>query len=258
MRYLKSLDITKGKRIKATVIVLSLLIVWEFFCRMWSPFGTLLPAPTDIAYACAGMIQEKNIITDISVSILRMISGFFIATVIGIVLGTTIGVNNKISEFTNPIIQILKPIPSVALIPIAILFLGIGNIMKIFIICYAALWPILINTIDGIKNVDAVQIETGKMLGLNRQDIILRIMLPNAISFIFAGLKISAPISLILTVTSEMVGSTNGIGHSLLLAQRSFMIPELFALIGIIGCIGFLFNKIILAIEKTFTGWKEC
>ena len=135
--------------------------------------------------------------------------------------------------------QFLRAIPAPALLPFAILVLGVGNSMKIFIIAFVCLWPVLLNTIDGVAGVDPTLRETARVYRIGARDRILRVMLPAAAPQIFAGMRTSLSLALILMVISEMVASTNGIGYFVLQSQRSFAIPEMWSGILLLGLLGY-------------------
>jgi len=216
-----------------------------------------LPPPSQIFAALYKLMFSASYWVDLSASFERMATGYLIAVVVAVLIGTLMGSSRFIYNLLEPFIEIIRPIPSVAIIPAAILFLGIGNVMKISIIAYASIWPILINTIDGIRNVDPLQIDTGKVFGLKNWQIIKDIRLPNAAPYILSGMRISLAITLILTVTVEMVSGSNGIGLFVLNSQRSFNIPEMYAGIITVAVTGYLLNKIFLLIELKFMRWNK-
>lgn len=247
----------RNSKIWGFIFVLIILTAWEFLSRSEVIYQLYFPPVTKIIETFLNLIISKEFLTHILFSLYRIFIGYSIAAILAIGLGIIMGSWRFIFNLFEPIIEFLRPIPSVAIIPIAILFLGIGDPMKIFVIIYASMWPILINTIDGIRNIDPVQIDTGKVFGLKRAEIIRKIKIPNASPYIVSGLRVSLAIALILTITAEMVGSINGLGYFILYSQRSFRIPEMFAGIITIAIIGYLLNRIFLCFENRFMKWHK-
>lgn len=188
-------------------------------------------------------------------SFTRMGCGYTLAAIIMIPLGILIGVSGRAYNLFDPIIEFLRPLPPPAIIPAAMLFLGIGNIMKIFVIFFACSFPMVINTIDGARSVHPIFVNTGRSFGLNPFQLIRKVILPGAAPQIMSGLKTSLPISLIVAILSEMIGSVNGIGHFILRMQRTFNIPEMYAGIMMLGIVGYCLNKIFMVIDKTLLAW---
>lgn len=190
----------------------------------------------------------------------RMACGFLLAAVTMIPLGIVMGISNRLYQLFNPTLELLRPLPPPAIIPIVMLFLGIGNSMKIFVIFFACAFPILLNTIDGARSVHPLLLDTGRIFGLRRRQLIRKVILPAATPQIMSGIRTSLPISLIVAILSEMIGSVDGIGYYILRMQRAFNIPEMYAGIMMLGIIGYCLNKVFLILDKTmlawYVGWK--
>lgn len=247
----------KDSKIWGFVLVLIILLLWEILSRSGVIYEVYFPPISKIMATFFSLIISGEFWIHILSSLYRMFVGYSIAAVLAISLGVVMGSWKFILNLFEPIIEFLRPIPSVAIIPIAILFLGIEDLMKIFVIVYATMWPILINTIEGIKNVDIVQIDTGKVFGLKKSEIIKKIRIPNASPYILSGLRTSLAIALILTITAEMVGGVNGLGYFILYSQRLFKISEMFAGVITIAIIGYLLNKLFLWFENQFMKWHK-
>ena len=153
--------------------------------------------------------------------------------------------------------EFLRSIPPPALIPFAIVVIGVGDDMKVFIIAFVCLWPVLLNTIDGINGIDPTLKDTARVFGISGRDKLLRMTLPAASPQIFAGMRLSLSLALILMVISEMVASTNGIGFFVLQSQRSFAIPEMWSGILLLGILGYVFNLVFMIIERRVLAWHR-
>jgi len=190
-------------------------------------------------------------------SLRRLFIGYFLAVALALSIGLVMGVWRAFYLLAEPLVEFLRPIPSPAYLPMAILFLGIDDVMKVFMVAFAAFFPILLNTVSGVRSVDPVLLETGKTFGYGRWQIITRILLPASASFVLTGMRISLAIALIVTVIAEMVAGNNGIGFYVLNAQRSFLVPEMYAGVIALALVGFALNKIFVLVEHRLLHWQK-
>jgi ABC-type nitrate/sulfonate/bicarbonate transport system permease component len=190
-------------------------------------------------------------------SVVRLLVGWLGAVVVGVLLGGLIGLSARARDFVDPIVQFLRAIPPPALLPLFIVLLGIGDSMKAVMILFGVVWPILINTADGVASVEPVQRETGRVFRIGFWDELTRIILPSAAPKIFAGLRISLSIAVILMVISEMVAAVNGVGFELVQAQRSFRSLDVWATIVLLGLLGYTLNAILGAVEGHVLRWHR-
>jgi ABC-type nitrate/sulfonate/bicarbonate transport system permease component len=155
-------------------------------------------------------------------------------------------------------VEFLRAIPPPALLPIAIVVLGVGNSMKVALIAGGCVWPILLNTIDGVAGVDPVLRDTAGAYRVTRRDRLVHVVLPAASPQIFAGIRLAVSLALILMVISEMVAGTNGIGHFILESQRTFDIPQMWSGILLLGILGYALNGVTVLIERRVLRWHRC
>jgi ABC-type nitrate/sulfonate/bicarbonate transport system permease component len=186
----------------------------------------------------------------------RIGAGFGLATLVAVPLGLLMGSVPFIYRLLEPITEFVRPIPSSAYIPVAILFLGIDNEMKIFVVFLACLFPILLNTYSGVRGVDPVLIDTGRTLGVSWLRALWAIVLPASLPSILTGMRISLGISLIVAVVAEMIAGSSGIGYFILDMQRVFRVPEMFAGIFTLGLLGFAINFMFLKVESHLLRWR--
>jgi len=185
----------------------------------------------------------------------RFLAGYFLAAAGAIGLGVVLGYFTAAHGLFDLSIEMLRPMPSVAIIPVAILFLGIGDAMIVGVTVYACAWPILLNTIDGVKNIDRTLVDTGRTFGLGRWRILGEIALPAAAPYIATGLRVSLPIALILVTTSEMVVGGSGLGYFILDEERSLRTKEMYAGIVVVALLGYALNRLFLALENRALAW---
>jgi ABC-type nitrate/sulfonate/bicarbonate transport system permease component len=243
-------------RLLGLVLILALLGLWEFTVRSGITQSLSFPPISAVFQAWGKLIGSGVILEQLGASLYRMFIGYFIAAACGIGLGLLMGYFRIMDNLFEPLVELLRPIPTPAYIPVAILLLGLGTEMKVFLIAAATFFPILLNTYSGVKHVDAVQIDTGRTFGLSGFGILRKIIFPSAIPHVFTGLRISLGIGLIMVVISEMVAANSGIGYFILQAQRSFEVAQMYAGIFTLGIVGYLLNFIFIRIEKKIVHWS--
>jgi ABC-type nitrate/sulfonate/bicarbonate transport system permease component len=190
-------------------------------------------------------------------SLERVAAGYGLALLAGIGAGLLIGSSRPVRQLCDPVIEFLRALPPPVLIPFAILVFGIGPSMKVFVIAVGCVWPILLNTVDGVRGLDPALLETARVYGVRRRDRLWAIVLPAASPRIFAGLRSALSLALILMVISEMEASTNGIGFGILQAQRSFAIPEMWSGILLLGLVGYAVNGAFALVERRALRWHR-
>jgi ABC-type nitrate/sulfonate/bicarbonate transport system permease component len=195
--------------------------------------------------------------SDVVPSLVRLFIGYFIAVAIGVGGGVALGLSPVLRRATAPIVEFLRAVPAPALLPFALLVLGVGNGSKIFVIAFVCLWPILLNAVDGVAGVDPTLVDTGRVYRIPASDRLRHVVLPAAAPQIFAGMRTSLSLALILMVISEMVASSNGIGYFVLQSQRSFAIPEMWSGIILLGILGYAFNAVFLLLERRALAWHR-
>jgi ABC-type nitrate/sulfonate/bicarbonate transport system permease component len=248
-----------GRRLLGTglevTVPLLLLVAWGVASAGSETY--YFPPLTDILSTFADTWVFERVGSDVVPSLLRMGLGFGIAVVVAISSGLLLGMSRRSRIATAPIVEFLRAIPPPALLPFAILVIGVGNSMKVFIIAFVCIWPILLNTIAGVTGVDPTLRETTRVYGISRRDRVWRVMLPAASPQIFAGMRTSLSLALILMVISEMVASTNGIGYFVLQSQRTFAIPEMWSGILLLGILGYTLNAAFVLIERRVLRWHR-
>lgn len=250
--------------VRRWLVLVVCVVCWEAITRAgeWLFF----PPPSEIAVA---MYDEwlsgpatQAFLTDAAIgnifpSLARALAGWAIAAAIGIAVGLLLGRSGYMRQYAAPLVEFGRATPPPALVPVFIVVFGIGTPMQVATIAFGAVWPILINTIDGARFVDPLHLETARAFGISRRRRSLRIVLPAAMPKILAGLRVSLAIALILMVISEMVGSTNGIGYQLIDAMRTFDYTTMWAAIVLLGILGYLLNAVFLAVEHRTLFWHR-
>ena len=195
--------------------------------------------------------------SDVVPSLLRLAAGYALAVAVAILAGIPLGLNATARRAAAPIVEFLRAIPPPALLPLAIVVIGVGNSMKVLIIAFVCLWPVLLNTIDGIRGIDPTLTETTRVFGVRGLTRLRLVVLPAAGPQIFAGMRTSLSLAVIMMVISEMVASTNGIGFFVLQSQRSFAIPEMWSGILLLGILGYVLNVLFALVERRVLAWHR-
>jgi ABC-type nitrate/sulfonate/bicarbonate transport system permease component len=175
----------------------------------------------------------------------------------GITLGVILGLTPVLHGTVDPVLQFLRCLPAVALLPLTIQLIGIGLEMRVSIIALGATWPILLNTVDGVRSVHPSVLDMASSYRLKRKDFILRVILPSASPQIFAGVRASLSVAVILMVASELLGSFHGMGYFILESQRQFSMPEMWSGMILLGIIGYLLNVVFGQVEKFVLAWHR-
>lgn len=232
--------------------VLAILIAWSANADSF-----YFPPVTDILSTFRETWLFDRFTSDVVPSLARMGAGYVVAVVLGVGIGVVLGLSRPTRVAVSPIIEFLRAIPPTALIPFAIVVIGIGDSMKVFIIAFVCVWPIMLNTIDGVAGVDPTLSDTARSYRVRGRDRLRYVTLPAASPQISAGMRSSLSLALILMVISEMVASDNGIGFFVLQSQRSFAIPEMWAGIVLLGILGYGLNLAFLAVERRALSWHR-
>jgi NitT/TauT family transport system permease protein len=182
--------------------------------------------------------------------------GLAMASVLGVLAGMTLALSPTIEIVTRPVVEFLRPIPSVALIPIALLTLGIGLPMQLFMIVFAAIWPVIFATKAGVESVDPRQLEAGRAFNLTPLESMLRIVLPAALPSISTGIRTAAAIALVLTITVEMLVGRQGIGFFMENVRLNGLVTEMWSAILLTGIVGSLVNGLFVALEQHLLPWS--
>ena len=245
------------ERIPGALVLALLLVVWELSVRLKWVVTPTWPAVTTVLETFWQACVDGTYLQVFGSSLRRLAIGYVIATVFAVGIGLAMGVWRRMYLLFEPLVELLRPIPSPAYLPMAILFLGIDDGMKVFMVAFASFFPILLNTVAGVRSVDPVLVDTGRTFGLKRAQIVGRIVLPAAAGYILTGMRISLAIALIVTVIAEMVAGNSGIGFYILNAQRSFLVPEMYAGVIALALVGFGLNKGFVALERWALTWHE-
>jgi NitT/TauT family transport system permease protein len=231
----------------------------ELLVRSSGVDHALVPPPTAIAAAAARLLVDPAFLGHVLATVAAWGFGLAIATVVGVGLGALIGASRPLQTASRPVIELLRPIPSVALIPLVVLLIGRGLDMKVVLVAYAASWPILLNTIAGVRSIDRVTLDTARSLRLPARTVLARIVVPASGPFVLGGVRIAAGVALVLAVSAELVaGGRDGIGVWMLaVSQPGVDRGPLVAGILLTGALGLLLTGVVALLQRRLVPWRH-
>jgi ABC-type nitrate/sulfonate/bicarbonate transport system permease component len=235
--------------------VVAVLAVFELLARADVISSRHFPPPSDIASALADRVGTGEFWTAVGDTMQGWAIGLAVAAAIAIPVGIVIGSSGMLYRSVRAVIEFLRPIPSVALIPLAVLIWGSGLESKVFLAAFASTWPLLMQTLYGVQDVDPVATDTARSFGLSRPQRLLHVTLPSAVPYIATGVRISAAVALILAVTAELVIGAPGLGAQINVARQSDNPDVMYALIVVTGLLGWGVNVLFTALERRVLHW---
>lgn len=239
-----------------SLLVLLFLATWEVVPRLGVVDVTFLPPFSEVIAAGWQLAQSGELYDDVTASLLRALSGFLIAVTVVVPLGLVTGWYARLGDFLNQIIEIARNTAPLALLPVFILSLGIGELSKVTMVVYSCAWPLLLNTIAAVRQVDPLLIKSARTMGATPNQLFRKVILPASLPTIFVGIRLASASAMLVLVASEMVGAKSGLGYLIINSQYSFLIPQMY--FGILGItvIGIAFNAILEALERRLMRWK--
>lgn len=241
-----------------TAVSIGLAIgVWWVLSKSGIVNPVLLPSPGEVIVALGASLEDGSLWEHIWASMARVLNGFFLGFVLAVPIGVLMGNFLVAYRLIDPIIEFLRPIPPIAMIPLAILWFGIGEASKVFIIAYGAFFPILVNTIAGFAEVDQTLIRAARTLGASRFEIFRDVILRSAVPFIVVGARLGMGMAFIVLVAAELIASSEGLGYLINDARYNFRTDIVFLGMVVIGILGILLNKILVMTERRLLRWRE-
>lgn len=236
--------------------IVALLLAWELAPRFGLVDRTFLPPFSEVARAWWELVANGQLADNAGASLVRSFSGFGIAVVVSVPLGLLIGWYRPVADLLNPLLQVFLNTAALALLPVFVLLLGIGETSKISIVVYACAWPILFNTISAVRTVDPTLLRLAKSMNLSAPRLFQKVILPASVPTIFTGIRLAGAVSIVVLVAAEMIGAKAGLGYLINASQYNFAIPQMYAGIVTISVIGVAFNQLLVAVEKRLSSWR--
>lgn len=239
-----------------SLLLLLFLAVWEATPRLGLVDVTFLPPFSEVVAVGWQLAQTGELYEDVGASLLRALSGFLIAMVLMVPLGLLTGWYARLGDVLNQTIEIARNTAPLALLPVFILLLGIGELSKVTMVVYSCAWPLLLNTIAAVRQVDPLLVKSARTMGATPSQLFRKVILPASLPTIFVGIRLASAAAMLVLVASEMIGAKSGLGYLIINSQYSFLIPQMY--FGILGItvIGLVFNAILEALERRLMRWK--
>jgi NitT/TauT family transport system permease protein len=233
-----------------------LAAIWELAPRAGLVDPHFVTPLHEVLKAWWEMARDGSLWHQTEASLRRIGTGFGLAILVGVPLGAAIAWYRTVREVTTPVLEVFRNTAPLAILPVFMLVLGIGETSKDAIVCYACLFPIVLNTVSGVTNVDRQLLRTARVLGLSPVRTFTRVVLPAALPTIFTGIRIAGATSVLVLIAAEMVGATAGLGYFINYAQMNYLIPQMYAAILTTTFLGLVVNYTLVGLERRFSRWR--
>jgi ABC-type nitrate/sulfonate/bicarbonate transport system permease component len=245
----------KAKPWNTLVSYAFVLLLWDFASRLKWLEPSILPPPLEVLKTLGRLIITRELFTDAGISLWRVFVGFTIACVVGISLGVLTGTSRRFKEYATPLLEVLRPIPPVAFVPISILWFGIGNGPAYFLVSFAAFFPIYTNTLAGILSLSPTHRDAALCLGADRRLMLTDVALPASMPYLVAGLKTGLGTAWFVVIVAELVGAQSGLGYMIQLNRLTLQSEKVLSGMIAIGFLGFLMNRGMVVLQRRAVPW---
>jgi len=242
---------------RAVLVVVAWIALWALAAQQQWISPVFLPGPLAALKSLAAGFAQGDWVQLTLATVERMAYGWALACAIGVALGAMIGISPVLRAWLQPMLEVLRPLPASAMIPVAMALFGLTPTMVLSVIAFGSLWPVLLSTAHGFANIEPRLTEVSRVLRLSRLAFIVKIGLPNAMPDALAGMRLALTIALILSIVGEMLASQPGLGQAILMAARSFRSADLFGGVMLLGLIGFASNALLATLERRALAWQK-
>lgn len=242
-------------RVTGVALIVVLLLLWEVSARWgWVKSSTWPPVSLVIANTVEGIVSG-NLLSILGSTLWRMFAGFFIGSTLAVILGLVLGSLPVVYRYVNPLIEAIRPIPTPAIIPPLILFLGVDDGLKIFIVSLASFFPVLVNTVGGVRGTSDVLLQTARTFRTGAVRTMIGVTLPSCLPAIFAGLRISLGLALVVAVVAEMISGGSGVGYFIIETQYTTRPEAMYSAVLCLSIVGYAINRSFLTLERRLLPW---
>jgi ABC-type nitrate/sulfonate/bicarbonate transport system permease component len=235
--------------------LLALLIVWQLLALRGLPDYVL--SPVEIARNFAAALGTRELYRDAAASLLRALPGFVIGTIAGVALGLAAGIARSFDEMLSPLVFLTYPVPKIVMLPVFMLWFGIGDLSKVLIIALACFYPAFINAYYGARATRRILVWSARNMGASEAEIFRRVVLPGALPQIFAGLRVALALSFIVMFAAEMINARSGLGHLIREAEMSLRFDLMYVSLVAIAILGYAGDRLIRFLRRYFLPWEE-
>lgn len=246
-----------GKTFRQSAGVAVLLALWEIAPRIGLVDSVFLPPLSEVLKAGWTLLGNGQLAEHLGASLARAGLGFAIAVALGVPLGLAIAWFPRVADYANPVLELFRNTAPLALLPVFVLVLGIGETSKISLVLYAALFPVVLGTIAGVRATDPLLVKAARSMGFGHVALFAKVVLPGAVPSVFTGVRQAAASSILVLIAAEMVGARAGLGYLITAAQSSFAIPDMYVGVLAIALVGLTVNAVLTALERRASRWRE-
>lgn len=243
-------------RLYGPIALILSLVAWEAFVDISKIPELYLPAPSLVVVTLYKLFVDKGLLYDLYVTLYRIFGGFFLASFVGVGLGILMGTSKRMNAILDPFVAAIYPLPKISLVPLLIIWLGSGDAFQIVLSALGCVFPILVNTILGVRQCDEGLVLAARDLGASHSQILRKVVLPAAIPSIFSGLRLALGIAIILVVAAEMQTARYGLGAKLNLAGQILETGQVFAILLLLAILGILLTKGQQALDRLLSRWR--
>ena len=252
-----ALSARSRERIISFVSPVALLLLWEFLAQAGVVDVRFFPAPSQILQTLFGMLKTGELEAHTLASMKRLIIGFVVGGVPALVIGVMMGLNATMRAMIDPLISATYPIPKSSILPLALLVLGLGEPSKIFMVAIGVFYPIVMNAMTGVREINKVYLDVGHNFKASRWNFFCTIALPGAMPMIMTGVRLGVGMGLVLIAIAEMVGAKSGLGYLIWNAWETFSVDQMYVGLFVIALIGFILTILVNEAEKILVPWKN-
>jgi len=242
---------------RAAIAILSFLLVWELAARMNPGRIGLFPPPTRVFVALIDLARSGDLLRDILASSWRVLAGFVLGSAAGIATGLITGRLEKVDNYLSPVIQLFRPLPPVAIIPLVIVWFGIGEISKVFSIAFAVFFPVWVNAYLGAREIPTTYLWSARTMGVTGVAALYRVIFPAALPFIMAGLRTAISVAFVMIFVSELAGASSGIGYEINSSYLAYRVDRMIAALFVLGTFGALGDAALTRAAWFFFPWLK-
>jgi len=238
--------------------VIIFLFVWEVTPRVIPDLNLLMfPPPSGVIETFITMVSSGELLIHIGYSLMRAALGFIVGAVLGILCGVLTGRMEAFRHLSDPVLQGMRAIPAIAFVPLAVAWFGLGEGAKIFLIAWGTFFPVWINTLVGVREIPSVFLRSAQSLGANERQILTHVVLPAALPFVIAGLRLATATALVVLVAAELVGASFGLGYLISFSHLVFRIDMMFVGLLTLGVVGFIVDRAFLFVIQRMFPWYQ-
>jgi NitT/TauT family transport system permease protein len=247
--------VAKMFRLSAGVVVL--LLLWQLAPRVGLVDSVFLPPFSDVLDAGWTLIGNGQLADHLGASLTRATVGFAVAVTVGVPLGLAMAWFPRVADYASPVLELFRNTAALALLPVFVLILGIGETSKVSLVVYAGVFPVVLGTIAGVRSTDPLLVKAARAMGIGHVALFAKVVLPGAVPSVFTGIRQAASASILVLIAAEMVGARAGLGYLITAAQASFAIPDMYVGILATAVLGVLVNIVFVTLERRVSRWRK-